>query len=711
MQLKVSTFSNIPFVRLVLPFILGIVFCRYFPELQINWILFGICFLFIFLFVFQIIPALRSKYSLAPLWGIVLNIVLFISAFVLTSQYAVKKDFFVNSKSGYLLGEIIEQPTEKEKSIKTVLEIQAIRSNNEWLSTDGKVILYFQKDKKSATLKNGDRIIFEPALQEIENAGNPKEFDYKQYLAFHLITHQAYLKSANWKMISSKPDGGILLFADNLRKNILSVLVKYGFKGDAFSVTSALTLGYVNELDSEVKQAYISSGAMHVLSVSGLHVGIVFVVLDFLLFFMSKKKRLIILKTIIIVLFLWGYALLTGLSPAVLRAAAMFSFVVIGRAFNRQTNIYNSLSASALILLIVNPLMLFDVGFQLSYLALLGIVYYQPMIYKLLYFKYKIIDWIWALTSVGIAAQLVTFPLSLYYFHQFPNYFLISGLIVIPLSTLIIYLAMILFAISPWEWGATWVAKGLIKLVDLMNWSCQYIENLPGSVSKDIPFNLPLMLLFYLSLILVTLFIVYKKIIYLRYFLISIILILCFSIYKKINTLEQRKLYVYNIRGVSSINFIDGSKNVLFSDIVPQKTNMLNSLKGNWLMLGVGKERIIPFSQLKEQFLFTNLLITNNDNLFFKKNYFNFYGCRIVAIRDKFIILEQSTKKLDVEYIVLSNNVYMNISDILKVYNPSQIIIDASNSKWRISKWIEESKKLKVECFAVTNSGAFMADI
>ena len=711
MQSKVSTFSNIPFVRLIIPFIFGIIFCRYFPEVKVFWLTLIGCLFFALLFIYQVIPALRSKYSIAPAWGVMLNVLLFLSAFTLTSRYAEKKEFFINNKTGYLLGEIVEQPSEKEKSIKTVLEIQAIRSNNEWLNTEGKVILYFQKDKKSASLKNGDRIIFEPALQEIENAGNPKEFDYKQYLAFHLITHQAYLKSGNWQIISSKADGGILLFADNLRNKILSVLKKYGFKGDAFSVTSALTLGYVSELDAEVKQAYIASGAMHVLSVSGLHVGIVFFVLDFLLFFMSRNKRLLIFKTIIIILFLWGYALLTGLSPAVLRAAAMFSFVVIGRAFNRQTNIYNSLSSSAMLLLIINPLMLFDVGFQLSYMAVLGIVYYQPMIYKLIYIKFKLIDKVWALTSVGIAAQLVTFPLSLYYFHQFPNYFLITGLIVIPLSSVIIYLTMALFAISSWEWGATWIAKGLIKLVDLMNWSCTYIENLPGAVAKNIPFIMPLMLLFYLSLILVTLFIVYKRINYLRYFLVSVILILGFSIYEKINTLKQRKLYVYNVRGISSINFIDGSNNVLFSDLIPQKTNMVNSLKGNWLLLGVGKERIIPFSQLTDRFLFTNLLKIDNENLFFKKNFFDFYGCRIVALRKRFEMPKEITKKLNVTYIVLSNNIYMNISDILKVFNTSQIIIDASNSKWRINKWKEEAKKINLKCFSVSENGAFIKDI
>lgn len=711
MQAKVPTFSNIPFVRLVLPFILGIVFCRYIPDISILWISIGLCLLFLLLFVFQVIPGLRAKYSIASLWGIALNIALFLSAYTLTSQRAVKKDYFEGHKSGYLLGEIIEQPAEKEKSIKTILEIQAIRSNNEWLSTDGKVILYFQKDQKSAALKNGDRIIFEPSLKEIENAGNPKEFDYKQYLAFHLITHQAYLKSANWHLISSKADGGILLFADNLRKEILSVLKKYGFKGDAYSVTSAITLGYTNELDAEVKQAYISSGAMHVLSVSGLHVGVVFIVLDFLLFFLSKKKRLRIIKAVLIVIFLWGYALITGLSPSVLRAATMFSFVVIGRAFDRQTNIYNSLSSSAMLLLIINPLMLFDVGFQLSYLAVFGIVYYQPMVYRVFYIRYKIIDKLWALTSVGIAAQLVTFPLSLFYFHQFPNYFLLTGLIVIPLSSLIIYLTMFLFAISAWEWGSGWVAKGLIKLVDLMNWSCQYIENLPGAVAKDIPFNMPLMFLFYLALVFVTLFIVYKHISYLRYFLVSIIFIIFLSIYEKITSLNQRKIYVYNIKGVSSLNFIDGYNNVLFSDIIPEKTNILNSLKGNWLTLGVGAEKIIPFSKLNDQFLFTNILTTDNENLFFKKNFFDFYDCRIFVLREKFKLPQQITKKINVNYIILSNNVYMSISDILQVINPYQIIIDSSNSKWRINKWKEEAKNLKIKCFAVTESGAFMTDI
>jgi len=711
MQSYVSNFSNIPFVRLVLPFIFGITFCRFFPDFSLLWLIAGIIALILFLFVFQLIPSLRSKFSIAYFWGIILNLSLFFLGYTLTSQHTVKKDFFSSEKSGYVLGEIIEQPSEKEKTIKTVLDIQAIRVKNEWIQADGRVILYFQKEKRSSELKNGDRVVFEPVLQEVENAGNPKEFDYKQYLAFHLVTHHAYLKSQKWYLLSSKAESGLLLFAENIRNNLLWVLRKYGFTGETFGVTSAITLGYKNELDAKVKKAYSSSGAMHILAVSGLHVGVVFVVLDFLLFFMSKKKRLRFLKAVLIVLCLWGYALLTGLSPSVLRAATMFSFVVIGKAFSRHINIYNSLSSSAMLLLIINPLMLFDVGFQLSYLAVLGIVFFYPIIYRIFYVKYKFIDKIWALTSVEIAAQITTMPLSLYYFHQFPNYFLLTGLIVIPLSSIIIYMTMFLYAISLWDWGTAWVAKGLIQLVDFMNWSVKAIENLPGAVVTDISFSLPMMLIFYLSLILGTMFLLYKKINLLRYFLVSVILILGLNLYQKINSLQQRKLYVYNVRGISSVNFIDGSNNVLFSDIVPQQTKMINALKGNWLSLGVEGERIIPFTQLNERFIFTNMLTANNENLFFKKNFFNFYGCRIVALREKFNLPEKTTNKLPVNFLILSNNIHINISDLLTVFKPSQIIIDASNSEWRIQKWINEAKKLNIKCYAVTKNGAFMADI
>ena len=640
-----------------------------------------------------------------------LNLSLILGGYYLTTNKIETGNNSNLIKSGFISGEIIEQPTIKDKSIKAVLDVKAIHVKNQWINSNGKIIVYFQKDNKSLSLKNGDNILFEPDIQEIENAGNPKEFDYKQYLAFHLITHQAYLKSQKWQLLNKSANNNLFLFSQKIRNKLLNILKKYGFKDETYAVTSAITVGYVNELDTEVKKAYSSSGAMHILSVSGLHVGVVYIVINFLLLFMRKKRFLVILKAIIIVSFLWFYALLTGMSPSVLRAATMFSFVVIGNALIRKTNIYNTLSASAMLMLVVNPLMLFDIGFQLSYLAVIGIVFFHPLIYKSIYLKNKLLDYVWSLTSVGIAAQIITLPISLYYFHQFPNYFLITGLVVIPLSSAIIYITMLLFVISSWDWGASIIAKILVYLVDFMNWFVKTVEHLPGAVFANIPFNTWQVILFYVSILLATQFLINKKILWLKLFLVSIILILGLNIYESTNIKLQRKVFVYNIKGISTINFIDGTNNVLFSDIDLQQNNSSYSLKGNWLSLGVEGERIVSFAKLNEQFLFSNLLTTNNENLFFKNNFFDFYGCRIVALRDKFNVSKNINNKVPINYLILSKNVDLKISDLLKVFIPKQIIIDSSNSKSKINNWVEQAKLLNINCFVVSEQGAFEIDI
>lgn len=711
MPMSQFVYSKIPFVRIVLAFITGILIYKYFPLIPVLW---GIIIAGIFsivLLVFQIIPKLRSSYRLSPYWGIIFTVTFIIFGYSLSSIQTSRRSTSDKLNTGFIIGEIVEQPAEKEKSIKTVLKIQAIKNNNEWIKSEGKVILYFEKDKRSSALKNGDRIVFEPTLQEVTNAGNPEEFDYKQYLAFHLITQQAYLKSGHWQLLRQSSTFGIFAFADNIRNKLLTILRNNGLKDENYAVASAITLGYTNELDAEVKQSYSATGAMHILSVSGLHVGIIFVVLEKLLFFLSRKRYMRILKAVLIILFLWGYALLTGLSPSVMRAAAMLSFVVAGNAFKQQANIYNSLAVSAFFLLTFNPFLLYDVGFQLSYLAVIGIVYFHPKIYKTIYIKNKILDKIWVLTSVAIAAQLITAPLCLYYFHQFPNYFLFTGLLVIPLSTILIYMIIFLFVISPWEWGAALTGKGINFLVEFMNSSIKTIENLPGALTSNISFNSIQVILFYTILFTATLFIMNKKIQYLRYFLVSVILILVIGIYEKSELIKQQKFYVYNIKGVSAINFIDGSNNVLFSDIEKQTSKISSALKGNWISLGVEKERVVPFAQLNEQFLFTNLITTDNGNLFFKKNFFNFYGCRIVIIRDDFTINDSLKTIIPVDYMILSNNTKMKITYLLTGFKPKQIIIDSSNSNWKINQWIKEADLLKVPYHVVSKQGAFIADI
>lgn len=705
MQSTVPKLSKTPFVRIIIPFIAGIFFYSIANPININILLILLFSCFLLLLFYQVLPGLRNSFKLNVYWGVTLNLILFLSGCYYTQITLNSNNNFSEIKKGLISGEICEQPLIKEKTVKVIINVNAINSNNEWFNSSGKLVAYLQNNSKAQKLNTGDIIVFEPNLNDINNNGNPLEFDLKQYLAYHLITHQTFLKANNWQTVSKKTS--LTAFSENIRNKLLNILKKYGLKDDIFSVASALTLGYKNELDANIKQAYSSSGAMHILSVSGLHVGVIFLILNFLLFFFKKTRFQKILKAVLILLFLWFYALLTGLSPSVLRASVMFSFIVIGKTLNRNVNIYNSIAASAMLLLLINPLMLFDVGFQLSYLAVIGIVYYYPIIYKTLYVKNKILDKIWALTAVGISAQITTFPLSLYYFHQFPTYFLLTGLIVIPLSSFIIYLTILLFFVSYFEAISMLVSKALIFLVDIINKTTFFIENLPGAVITDIKFNFVQVVICYLLIIVITIYINNKKIKWLRFSLFVVIILLTFNVINAIKDVKQKLVFVYNIKNISTLNFIDGKNNVLFSDIELNKQNIKYAISNNWLELGANNEKIIPFAKLNNRFLLSNLITINNENLFFKNNFFDFYGCKIVAIRNPINTSNSNNNIISVDYIILSRNANVHLSDIVKLFKFKKIIIDSSNSVMVTNKWLKEAEKLNITCFNVSKQGAF----
>src|SRR5690606_20870391 len=259
-----------------------------------------------------------------------------------------------------------------------------------------------------------DIISFEPILKDVPPPKNPNEFDFKRYLSYHLIHQQAYLKSTNWKLIQKAENSSLIATAHQIRKNLIDKLNELGVKDEQLAVASALILGYKNDIDAQLQSAYSSAGAMHVLAVSGLHVGVIFILLNFIFGFLDKWKWGVYFKGVLIIICLWIYALITGLSPSVMRGATMFSFLVAAKTTKSNHVFFNTMAASALFLLIINPYLLMEVGFQLSYLAVIGIVVIHPYIYHLLYVKHWFLDKIWNITAVSIAAQIATFPLGLY---------------------------------------------------------------------------------------------------------------------------------------------------------------------------------------------------------------------------------------------------------------------------------------------------------
>ncbi len=687
--------------------------------LQINYgieldfvFLFSIIIFFGIISVLNSIKKISSRFSFPFIFGISTSIILFVFGLFISINFKPSKEF-ANVSDGLIVAELAEMPSEKEKSIKAIVDIIYIQKDNAWQETSGKAIIYLQKDSLSRAIEIGDRLLFEPSFNSIENNNNPNEFNYKRYLSFHLISQQAYLKSNNWKKLDSKNESSLVVMSQDIRKKVLSIYSQNGIEGNEYGVLAALTLGYKDKLDEDVKRWYSSSGAMHILAVSGLHVGIIFMILNSIFFFLNRCKTCVILKTIIIILLLWAYAFITGLSPSVLRATIMFSFVAVGMTFKRTTSIYNTLAASAFLLMLINPLIIMEVGFQLSYLAVISIVFFQPKISSWFNFKNIILKKTWSLVSVSIAAQVGTFPLGLYYFHQFPNYFLLTNIVVIPFAGLVIYSTLAFLITSGFPAIAEYTGLAVSYIIKGLNYSVEFIEGLPFSISNDIYISLSQTFLIYFVMIISAVFIINKFAKTFFVFLFSIILLLVSLNFTEFTNSNQQKVFVYNIKGVSAYNFIDGKDNILITDFKEkiEYRNLMFSVKNNWLERGVENEKIIELKKLSPQYLFSNLLTIDNKNLFIKNKIINYYNNSFAIIDDKYYSNYTTEKKLSIDYIILAQNANISIERISNVFNFKEIIIDSSNSKWKSDNWLAECNDLNIKAFSVIDNGAFALNV
>jgi len=706
--------NHIPLLRLLIPFAAGIVGATYIKtEHVIIYIFFAGFFISYISLLF--IKQLNSNYKYRWIYGVFIYInFLFAGYCLVTSHHSTNNKIHISQNinkedNQLIVGEIVSPPQVKEKTVKAVLKIKGIKNEREWNESTGKVIVYLQKDKKSNQLKIGDLLSFEPKLENVPPPKNPNEFDFRKYLSFHLIHQQAFLRSNNWKLIKEAPEAGIYKTADNIRSYLIQTLKKKGLKGKELGVASALILGYKDNIDSQLRSAYSSAGAMHVLAVSGLHVGVIFLVFNFLLKFMERSKYGLIIKGVLLIIFLWSYALLTGLSPSVMRAATMFSFIVGAKTLNRNSNFFNTLAASAFTLLVINPLLIMEVGFQLSYLAVIGIVIIQPWIYKLFTPKLWIIDKIWEISAVSLAAQIATAPLSLLYFHQFPNYFMLSNLIVIPMAFLILYLGITTLAFSFIPVVSDYLALGLKYVISFLNWSVSFIDKLPYALTENIKFNLLDTWLIYGVITFLILLVYYRKFKYLLLSAVCLIPFLSLNLWFEFNKLDQKKLIIYNIPRNSAINFIDGDDNILISDLTltQNRSKLMFHVQNNWINNGVANEKVIDLSHLIKKHQLSNIYRISNPNLFTKRNYFQFYNYK-VAIIDNSLLINSTPEKLNIDYLIITKNIKHSLKILLEMFNPKEIVIDASNSKYTSEKFQKEAQHLNIKCWSVLKDGAFV---
>lgn len=662
--------------------------------------------------------------------GVSITVLLVSFGYLLTWLYADKnyQTHFQKflTKESFLVAKITKPPLEKAKIITVVAQVQRVKNRNESIAATGNILVNILRDSASNNLKYGDVIVFNSAIQEFDEPKNPEEFSFRLYQSFHNIYHRTFLKGDDWKLVEEHKGNFLMAKVYQVREYFLFLIMKYVKDKNNFAVASAIMLGYNDYMNSDVTRAYASSGALHVLSVSGLHVGIMFIMLNFLLAWMdSRGRKFQIAKSVIIIVFIWFYACLTGLSPSVLRSSMMFSMIQFGKMMIRNVNTYNIIFASIVVLILFNPFIVTEVGFRLSYLAVIGIIYLHPKIYSLLvigtgkqpkfkkqenyflkpltflghdlyWFFLNIVDLGWQIVAVSIAAQIATFPLSLYYFHQFPNLFLISNLVVIPVSNLILFLGTGLFAVGKIPYINDIVGWCFNGLLIVLNKFIFWIDSLWFALVQGISITMVEMIAWYILIFLLCWLTEERRT---KLVLASLLIILGLTSsysYRKIESSEQKQIVVYSVPKQKAIAFIQGRKVLTTFDekLLNDPSAMLFHVKHHWWNCRINKEEKVANQHLD----FGNLIL--------------FEGKKILVVDSALEKIHfEMEKKLKVDLVILSYSPKVYLENLKKLIDFDEVIFDSSNKKWKVDYWKKDCEKMKIKYWDVTELGAYIKHV
>jgi len=695
----IHVWKKAPFIRFLLPLIAGIVLQW---NLQIPpgilWIVLVIS--SITTITFFLIPFFE-RYKLSALSGLAVTL-LFIALGGLLSWYKNiqhDKNWF-GKKYKYenaLIITLIENPVEKTKSYKANASVNYILENDSCIKTKGTIILYFKKDSTLSTLEYGSQLIITKPLQEIKNSGNPGGFDYKRYSLFQGITHQVYLKQDEFEILSTINKNFVQQFLNKSRTKVLSILRK-NIKGEKeLGLAEALLIGYKDDLDKTLVQSYSNTGVVHVIAISGLHLGLIYWLLILLFKPLQKRKINSVaigwLRPIFILTGLWLFSLLAGAQPSVLRSAVMFTCIVLGDSFARRSSIYNTLALSALLLLCINPHWLWDVGFQLSYAAVLSIVIFMQPIYNLFYTKNKILDLILKLNAVTIAAQILTVPLSIYHFHQFPNYFLLTNFLAVPLSSLIVLGEILLCVVSFIPVIAIFIGKILSLLIWIMNSYIERIEILPFSLLDGLQISILQTILLFGVAAGFGFWLMEKSKAGLKYALAALFGFVVLRTISFIQADNRQQLIVYNVPQKRAIDLIDGRKYFFVGDSDLLADDFIRNfhIKPSRVLHRI--EPAINFENYQQP---ENLIIYNSKKIMTlsETKYFSPLG-----------------EKIPVDLLLISGNPKLYFNKLAETFSIKQVVFDGSCPAWKINYWKKDCDSLHIPYHDVSEKGAFVMNL
>lgn len=558
-------------------------------------------------------------------------------------------------------------------------EVEVVQIDS--LKTKGKILLNITKDSLQNLLKVDDHVYAKQNFSAIKKPLNPHQFDYQFYLQKQGIYQQLFLSEKQFYKIDNQTFSLIGLSA-KFRNSVQKSLKKYAFKADELAVMNALLLGQRTEISKELITNYSKAGAIHILAVSGLHVGILLWILSWLLKPIERIRNGRVFKTIIIVVLLWMFAFVAGLSASVVRAVTMFTFLAIGLSFQRKNVIQFSLISSMFFLLIFKPMFLFDVGFQLSYLAVFGIIHIQPKLYNLYIPRLWLDKKIWEITSVSVAAQIGVLPLSLYYFHQLPGLFMLSNIVIIPFLGAILVGGIIVISLALIEALPKFLASIYGYIIEAMNMFVSWISEQEQFLFQEISLSFSMLLVSYFLIIYGFRFSIKKSTQRFIYFLGAVVLVQIIFLIENHQKKSKKEFIVFH-----------KSRNSIIANRVGEKLMIYHNLDS----LQIEKNNAILSYKIAENM---DYVIQNEiPNLFQFKN-------QKILIVDSLGVYQ--IRNMDNPIVILQNSPKINLERLIKEIAPKQIIADGSNYKSYVKSWKKSALKLKTPFHHTGQNGAFI---
>jgi competence protein ComEC len=608
--------------------------------------------------------------------GLAVNLIFINMGMLIINMFQSGNMLITDISKEFWVGEVINDAQLKNKYARFEMAIFPDSGSSEKV----KVQVVVQAGNSFSMPQAGQIIVLKTRPERIQKPMNPGEFDYAAYLENLGIRYKCFVKEGEWKVLAMHKKFSISVLAIQAKKRLWEKIENMETGNKNLGVLYALSLGSKELLTPEIREAYTITGVMHVLVVSGQHIALIWMVLSYIFIWVKNIRGGKFIQFFLISGLIWFYTFMTGITASVVRASGMFTLVSLGKIIQKESSIYNSLSVSAFFGLIFCPQWLIDPGFQLSYIAVLSIVFFQPKVISLWTPRSWILQKIWDIASVSIAAQIGTLPLTLFYFNRFPPWFIISNILAIPLVTII----MILFIIMLIFWMIPVIFSILLKiilfLIGIMNASLYFIETLPSPGVDMIYLSNFQMICFVLIILGITFFIRYRKNYYFFMGLTMLLLLVSSGTLRKFESLDKTEMVLFSVPGNMILGLIEGSKGIFLHNAIDTK-----DIKGNFDF------KCKPFliqneiSHSEISGLFDSLIlkigfrkIPGNENYFF-----SFAGKSILVLNDPvFYNGMRSSIILQPDILIINNRIPKIWKGQVPLFYTNHLLISSSVPKY-----------------------------